>query len=289
MDKILELFENRLKDLEWIVNIRKRYKMLKIRTIQGIEYTFSADFDNNNNIYILENEYFKKQSKIGQRTQTNKYFNPLIIPDIFEENLLINDMFLEAFKKGMEYYKTKNKIFELDGFFDKHLYYKYRNDKKILICIYNIWKKGIEFASKYPNPDIITVQYELLKKRAIENINIETIKEFMLKNKDIHIYLDEKRVSEKAKELENVKEIEYSYGHIVAKANTYDIKMKLLPLSGEIIVFDNEGINELANCNVADYKRIYEEKIIEEMFKMYAIFEKENYVEMEKSENEQEE
>ena len=95
--------------------------------------------------------------------------------------------------------------------------------------------------------------------------------------------------SEKAKELENVKEIEYSYGHIVAKANTYDIKMKLLPLSGEIIVFDNEGINELANCNVADYKRIYEEKIIEEMFKMYAIFEKENYVEMEKSENEQEE
>ena len=60
MDKILELFENRLKDLEWIVNIRKRYKMLKIRTIQGIEYTFSADFDNNNNIYILENEYCNK-------------------------------------------------------------------------------------------------------------------------------------------------------------------------------------------------------------------------------------
>jgi len=289
MDKILELFEKKLKDLEWIVNIRKRYNMLKIRTIQGIEYTCSVDFDNNNSIYVLENDYFQRRSKISQRTQKNKYFDPLLIVDIFEENLLINDMCLEAFKKGMEFFKTKNKIFELDEFFDKHLYYEYRSNKKLLICIYNIWKKGAEFASKYPYPDIITRQYELLKKKAIDNINIETIKEFMLENKDIHIYLDEKRVSEKAKELENVKEIEYSYGHIVAKANTYDIKMNLLPLSGEIIVFDNEGINELANCNVVDYKRIYEEKIIEEMFKMYAIFEKENYIEMEKNENEQEE
>lgn len=117
----------------------------------------------------------------------------------------------------------------------------------------------------------------------------------MLRHRDIHIYLDEDNIPEKAEELKNVKEIEYSYGHIVAKAKTYDIKMNLLPLDGEILVFDTEGVNEIARCDVGYYSKEYENKALSEMAKNIRNFELENSVEFEKfdkkekEENEQEE
>jgi len=289
MDNILNLIEIKLKELNWIKEIHKSFNTLKIQTSQGIEYYCRFNIENNCQIYVLENDYFKKRCKIGEITLNSKYFDSMIIPDIVEENLFINDMFLRAFKNGIEFYKTKNDIYELKFFFEENVYHKYRNDRKILFCICDLWKEGKRFASQYPLPDIVQKQYEILREKTLENVTIEKIREFMKANKEIHIYLDEKKIPENARELQDFKEIEYSYGHIVAKANTYDIKMNLLPLNGEIIVFDNEGINELASCNVADYKRIYEEKIIEEMFKIYNSFAKDNYIRRENKENEQEE
>ena len=108
----------------------------------------------------------------------------------------------------------------------------------------------------------------------------------MLQNENIYIYLDEKPVPEKAKELKNVKEIEYSYGHIVARAKTYDLKMNILPLDGEILVFDTEGVNEIAKCTVDYYSIEYENKAIYKMFQSEKNFELESYIEEEKKENE---
>ena len=117
----------------------------------------------------------------------------------------------------------------------------------------------------------------------------------MLIHKDIHIYLDENNIPDNAEEIKNIKEIEYSYGHIVAKAKTYDIKMNLLPLDGEILVFDTDGINEIAKCDVGLYYIEYQNKVLSEMTKSIRNFELENsiefekYDEKEKEKNEQEE
>lgn len=277
MDKILELIETKLKELNWIKKVHKSFNTLKIQTSQGIEYYCRLNIENNAKIYILENEYFKKRCKIGEFTINSKYFNNMLIPDIVEGTLFINDMCLRAFKNGMESFKTGKDIYDLKFFFEEETYQKYRKDRKFLFCICNLWREGKRFASQYPLPYIIEKQYEVLREKSLENITIEKIKDFMKENKEIHIYLDEKKIPENAKQLQDFKEIEYSYGHIVAKANTYDINMNLLPLNGEIIIFDNEGINELARCNVTKYKRIYEDKMIEEMFKIYNSFEKDNY------------
>lgn len=116
----------------------------------------------------------------------------------------------------------------------------------------------------------------------------------MLRHKDLHIYLDED-IPERISELKNVKEIEYSYGHIVAKAKTYDLKMNLLPLDGVVLVFDTDGVNEIARCDVGDYSKEYENKALSEMSKAIRNFELENTIEFEKfdkkeiEENEQEE
>ena len=132
----------------------------------------------------------------------------------------------------------------------------------------------------------IDVSDEEKVEEILEKIDINTIRRFMLQNENIYIYLDEKPVPEKAKELKNVKEIEYSYGHIVARAKTYDLKMNILPLDGEILVFDTEGVNEIAKCNVDYYSIEYENKAIYKMFQSEKNFELESYIEEEKKENE---
>ena len=42
--------------------------------------------------------------------------------------------------------------------------------------------------------------------------------------------------------------------------------MNILPLDGEILVFDTEGVNEIAKCNVDYYSIEYENKAIYKMF-----------------------
>lgn len=71
--------------------------------------------------------------------------------------------------------------------------------------------------------------------------------------------------------------------------------MNLLPLDGEILVFDTDGVNEIAKCDVGYYPKEYENKALSEMAKNIRYFELENSIEFEKidkkekEENEQEE
>ena len=178
---------------------------------------------------------------------------------------------------------------------DNEEYLQYVKDHKLEQLIYFLWNKGYEFATKFPNPDVVLKQYDYLRKQALDRVDIDKIRGLMLIHKDIHIYLDENNIPDNAEEIKNIKEIEYSYGHIVAKAKTYDIKMNLLPLDGEILVFDTDGINEIAKCDVGLYYIEYQNKVLSEMTKSIRNFELENsiefekYYEKEKEENEQEE
>lgn len=295
MDSIILLLREMLKKSKYINSYREILNGCEIKTKEGIKYSCYMEKDKYNKNYYLYNRYYEKKCRLSIKTINSKYFNENIILEIFENHILQNEILYKTFKEGMKSFKERNTDFDISTLFSNDIYLEYteKNELEELVCY--IWNKGYEFASKFPNPDIIAMQYEFLKKRAIEKVNIETIMEFMLRNKDIHIYLDEKSVSEKAKELDNVKEIEYSYGHIVARAKTYDIKMNLLPLDGEILVFDTEGVNEIARCNVEDYSIEYEIRAINEMFKSIRNFELEgskkydNFIKKEKEENEQEE
>lgn len=295
MDSIILLLREKLKNLNYINSYREILNGCEIETKEGIKYNCYMEKDKYNKNYYLHNRYYEKRCRLGIKTINSKYFNENIILEIFENHILQNEILYKTFKEGMKSFIERNNDFDISTLFSNDIYLEYTKKNELEELVYYVWNKGYEFASKFPAPDIIAMQYEFLKKRAIENINIETIMEFMLRNKDIHIYLDEKSVSEKAKELDNVKEIEYSYGHIVAKAKTYDIKMNLLPLDGEILVFDTEGINEIARCNIEDYSIEYKVKTINEMFKSIRNFELEgskkyeNFIKKEKEENEQEE
>lgn len=287
MDSIIMLLKEKFKNFSCIHSYEDTLKSIKIETKEGIRYICYMEEDKEYRNYYLYNRYFEKRCRLGIKTLNSKYFNENIMSEIFKDYILRNEIVYKAFKEGMKAFKEKKCDYDISALLNYNLYLEYIKENKLDKLLYYIWNKGYEFASKFPNPDIIEMQYEFLKKKAIENINIETIMEFMLINKDIHIYLDEKKVSEKVKELDNVNEIEYSYGHIVAKAKTYDIKMNLLPLDGEIIIFDTEGINEIAICNVKEYWLKYKDSSISEMFKAMRNFEKENFIGMEKLENEQ--
>ena len=268
MDSIILLLRKKLQIFNCIENYRETLNGCEVKTKEGIKYTCYVEKNNNSRTYYLYNRYYEKTCKLGIKAIESEFFNDNIIPEIFEDNILKNEILYKAFKEGMKAFTILS----------NEQYLKYAEENKLNKLIYYVWNKGCEFASKFPEPGVVFEQYNYLKKRALEKINIDTIKEFMIKNKDIHIYLDEKKVPQKAKELHNVKEIEYSYGHIVAKAKTYDIKMNLLPLDGEILVFDTEGINEIAKCNIDYYSIEYKDRAIKEMFKSIRNFEIENYI-----------
>ena len=295
MDSIILLLRKKLQIFNCIENYRETLNGCEVKTKEGIKYTCYVEKNNNSRTYYLYNRYYEKTCKLGIKAIESEFFNDNIIPEIFEDNILKNEILYKAFKEGMKAFKNRNTDYDVFTILSNEQYLKYAEENKLNKLIYYVWNKGCEFASKFPEPGVVFEQYNYLKKRALEKINIDTIKEFLIKNKDIHIYLDEKKVPQKAKELHNVKEIEYSYGHIVAKAKTYDIKMNLLPLDGEILVFDTEGINEIAKCNIDYYSIEYKDRAIKEMFKSIRNFEIENYIEdekiikKEKEENEQEE
>lgn len=291
MDSIMILLQNKLKNFECIEEYRKTQNGCEIKTKEGIRYNCYVEFDKNIRLYYLCNSYYEKRCKLSIKTMSSLYFDENIVPDIFEKYILENEILYSAFKDGIKAFKERNINYNISSILNNDTYLQYSKENELDNLIYYVWNKGYEYSSKFPNPDIVYEQYNYLKKRALEKININTILEFMIRNEDIHIYLDEKPVSEKAKELNNVKEIEYSYGHIVAKAKTYNIKMNLLPLDGEILVFDTEGINEIAKCNVDYYSIEYENKALDEMFKSIRNFEMENLIDIkkEKEENEQEE
>lgn len=294
MDSIILLLRKRLKEFSCIDTYRETLDGCDIKTKEGIKYSCYIEKEKYIRIYYLFNKFYERSSKLGIKTMNSKYFDENIMPEIYENRILKNEILYRAFKEGIKDFKERNTNYDITTLFDNEQYLQYSKENELEKLVNYVWNKGYEFASKFPDPDVIYEQYNFLRKKALEKIDIDTIREFMLRNKDIHIYLDEKTVQEQAKELENVKEIEYSYGHIVAKAKTYDLKMNVLPLDGEILVFDTDGINEIAKCNVNSYSIEYEDRAINEMFKSARNFELENSVEFEKfdkkekEENEQE-
>lgn len=295
MDSIILLLRKRLKEFSCIDTYRETLKGCDIKTKEGIKYSCYVEKEKYRSIYYLYNRYYERSSKLGIKTMNSKYFDENIMPEIYENRILKNEILYRAFKEGMKAFKERYTDFDITTLFDNEQYLQYSRENELEKLVYYVWNKGYEFASKFPDPDIVYEQYNFLRNKALEKVDIDTIKEFMLRNKNIHIYLDEKTVQEKAKELDNVKEIEYSYGHIVAKAKTYDLKMNVLPLDGEILVFDTEGVNEIARCNINSYSIEYEDREINEMFKSVRNFELENsmkyesFIKKENKENEQEE
>lgn len=288
-DSIMILLRKKLKELEYVDSYRETLNGCEIKTKEGIKYDCYVEQYKNVKIYHLYNKYFERSSKLGNKIIKSKYFNENIIPEIYENNILKNEILYRAFKKGIIAFKERNTSYDIALILNNVNFLEYSKNNDLDELIYYIWNKGYEFATKFPDPNIVYEQYHFLRNRALEKIDINTIKEFMRRNEDIHIYLDEKTVPEKAKELENVKEIEYSYGHIVAKAKTYDLKMNILPLEGAILVFDTEGINEVAKCNIDYYSIEYEDRATYEMFQSVKNFELENYIEKDKKEKEKNE
>lgn len=285
-DNIILLLRKKLKEFECVDSYRETLNGCEIKTKEGIKYNCYFEQENNTKVYYLYNRYYEKNSRLGNKTIECKYFNENIIPEIFEKHILKNEIMYKAFKEGIKAFRDRNTTYDISLVLNNEKYLDYAKSNNYEEFVYYVWNKGYEFATKFPDPIIVNEQYQFLKNRALERIDINTIKEFMLRNEDIHIYLDEKPVPERAKELENVKEIEYSYGHIVAKAKTYDLKMNILPLDGEILVFDTEGVNEIVKCNIDYYSIEYKDRAIYEMFQSAKNYEIESSIEEEKKENE---
>lgn len=294
-DVIMILLRKKFENFECIEKFEEVMGNCNFTTKEGIDYSCYMKEEKDKREYVLYNKYFERSSRLSLKTMSSKYFDSNIIPDIFQDYILKKEILYKAFKEGMKAFKERKNYYDIMTVLNDEKYVQYAKDNNLNELVYYLWNKGYEFATIFPDPNIVYNQYEYLRKKALEEVNIDKIKEFMVRNRDIHIYLDERPVEEKAKELENVKEIEYSYGHIVAKAKTYDLKMNILPLDGEILVFDTEGINEVAKCNVGYYPIEYQNKALSKMAKSVRSFELENSIENEKNdkkekeENEQEE
>lgn len=288
-DSIMILLRQQLKEYRCVDSYKETLTDFEIKTKEGIKYYCYFEKSKNERIYYLYNRNFIRRCKLGNKTIESKYFNGNIIPEIFENHILKFEIVYKAFKEGIKAFKERNINYDICLVLNNKIYLEYSKHNKLDDLIYYVWNKGYEFASKFPDPIIVYEQYQYLRNKALEKIDINIIKEFMLRNKDIHIYLDEKPILEKTKELENVKEIEYSYGHIVAKSKTYNLKMNILPLDEEILVFDREGLNEIAKCNVNYYPIEYNDKAIYEAFQSVKKFELENCIEKEKKEKEEDE
>lgn len=294
-DVVMILLRKKLKECDYVGSFEENnIGNCSVTTKEGIEYTCYMTEEKNKREYCLYNKHFQKCSKLSSRAMGSKYFDPNIIPDIFEDFILKTEILYKAFKEGIEAFKVRTNNYDIITVLNNEQYLQYVNEHELNRLVYFLWNKGYEFSTKFPDPNVIHNQYEYLKRQALEKVDIDKIKELMLRHKDLHIYLDED-IPERIAELKNVKEIEYSYGHIVAKAKTYDLKMNLLPLDGVVLVFDTDGVNEIARCDVGDYSKKYENKALSEMSKAIRNFELENsiefekYDEKEKEENEQEE
>ena len=287
-DEIMMLLREKLQRSDCIKSYEETMGNFTVITKEGIKYDCYTKQEKNRKEYVLYNEHFEKGSRFSLRTLNSKYFDSNIIPDVFEDFILKTEISYKAVKEGIKAFQKRTNNYDIINVLNNEKYLKYVKDNNLKELIYFLWNKGYEFATKFPDPDVVYNQ-------SLERVDVGKIKELMLRHRDIHIYLDEDNIPEKAEELKNVKEIEYSYGNIVAKAKTYDIKMNLLPLDGEILVFDTEGVNEIARCDVGYYSKEYENKALSEMAKNIRNFELENSVEFEKfdkkekEENEQEE
>lgn len=284
MDNIINTLNNMFNELDWITNIKKVQNMLKIRTKEGLEYICKLEHKEKETIIIIKDLTLNFYSE-------NKFLNNIIenkihmksIKDRIKLDMLKNELSLKCFKKGLIDFKQQNSIFTVNGILNDD---KVNINSEIISYMEFLWNKGYEFSSKYPYPEEIEKQYNYIAKKTENILSIKELREFIEQNSEVNTYLDEKEISKNITSLNNFREINYSYKDIVAK--TY---IKTGRLSKKILIFDTEGINQIANCNINDYKKIYEEKIIENTFKNMYIYEKnrtEKSIGREKHENEQE-
>lgn len=187
----------------------------------------------------------------------------------------LKDLYLKVFKQGIEDFKKINQIFCEDIYITDPTYLETKDEYKNEEIIEFIWNKGYEFGSKYPYPESVKKQYEVLKNKTNANTNISNLKKFIKENPDVMVYLDEHKIPRNLVDLDKYKEINYSYEDIVAIAYIEKIENNQLNLEDTILVFDTEGINEIANCKVNEYEEIYNKKMIREMNLAIKMFEKE--------------
>ena len=287
MNNIVDILQKNFQELDFITQVIRYHNTIEIKSKEGIEYICKVRWENNKKVYTIETENSIKRCRIGRRNYKSKYYDEAIILEMFENHVLYNEVCLKAFKKGIE--NVKNNIYEFDllEFLENDVVCRYKDDEEMKKCIKFMNLAGMKFATIYPLPEIVEKQYDYLKEKTIEKITLEQIKRLMQENKEIHIYGDENKIAENAENIEIFKEINYSYGHIVAKAYTYELKMNILPLAGEILVYDIAGINEITQCDVSEYKNVYEKEMRKQLFEAIDDFDDRIQIEEEKLENEQ--
>ena len=263
MNNILDILEKRLNSLNWITSVKNVQNMLKVTTQEGIEYICKAEHKENETIIIVKDcaLNFCYENKFSNSMTTDDFYRDFIVVGT-EAEILKNEICLKSFKKGLTDFKEKNQVFNLDSILDTSVCEQYKKDNKIANLAEYLWNKGYEFSSKYPYPEEVDKQYNYIAERTNNISSVLELRKFMEKNPDINTYLDEKEISEDIDSLNTFREIEYSYKNIVAK--TY---ISIGRLNEKILVFDTEGINEVANCHIEDYKDVYKSKLIEVMFK----------------------
>lgn len=268
MDNILNVFEKRFNSLDWIINVKKVENMLKIKTKEGLEYICKADHKGNETSIILKDIAlnFCYENKFPNSMIKDDFYNSFIVVGT-EVEILLNEIYWKAFNKGLDDLKKRNQVFNINSILDTDSYNKFHKDNEIISLIECMWNKGYEFSSKIPYPEIVEKQYNELREKVGEITDVEKLKDFIDKNKDIHTYLDEKIISKSIDDLSNYREINYSYGNIVAKSYINYMEEGKLILNKRIMVFDTEGINEFAKCDIEEYKNIYQDTKLKEMFK----------------------
>lgn len=190
-DVVMILLRKKLKECDYVGSFQENnIGNCSIITKEGIEYSCYMTEENNNREYFLYNKHFEKCSRLSFRTMRSIYFDPNIIPDIFEDFILKTEILYKAFKEGIEAFKERTNIYDIITVLNNDEYLQYVKDHKLNKLVYFLWNKGYEFATKYPDSDVVYKQYEYLRRPALEKVDIVKIKELMLRNKDIHIYIE---------------------------------------------------------------------------------------------------
>lgn len=270
MDSIINDFERRLKQLNWIIDIKKLQDMLKIKTQEGIEYICKKQHIGNQTKIIIKdialNFYY--ENKINDSMKNDNFIKDNILIKL-EAEIYMNDICLKSFNKGISDFKERNQVFNINPILNSSLLSSFNKKNELISLIEFLWNKGYEFSRKYPYPEEIDKQYNYIAEKTINILSVKDLKKFIKNNPEIYTYFDEKKIPENINSLKDFREIDYSYKNIVAKMYT-----KIGKLNEKLLVFDTEGIKELANCYIGDYKDIYRNKLIEEMFKCKELYEK---------------
>lgn len=154
-DSIMILLEKNLKEFECVDSYIENFNSCKIKTKEGIEYNCYLKQDKNVKVYYLYNSCYEKKCKLGNKTIECKYFNENIVPEIFKNNILRNEIMYKAFKEGIKAFRERNTDYDVSLVLGYNKYLEYSKNNNLEDLIYYIWNKGYEFATKFPDPNIV--------------------------------------------------------------------------------------------------------------------------------------